>query len=137
MFKDQYRAVMQYSLPRDAGKSGDTGSPRLIHHDWICAKVVFSKFSIAQWFLKLVPVVLHSLRIKTFVCFLQCGVQNFRRRDYCFKCNGPKTDMEGEGYDEVSSHPTNSKYASLEFRNQPYNMAKNTSIVRYTHVYAR
>ena len=39
MFKDQYRAVMQYSLPRDAGKPGDNGSPRLIHHDWICAKV--------------------------------------------------------------------------------------------------
>ena len=39
MFKDQYRAVMQYSLPRDSGKPGDTGSPRSIHHDWICAKV--------------------------------------------------------------------------------------------------
>ena len=39
MFKDQYRAVMQYSLPRDAGKPSDNGSPRLIHHDWICAKV--------------------------------------------------------------------------------------------------
>ena len=38
MFKDQYRAVMQYSLPRDAGKPGDSGSPRLLH-DWICAKV--------------------------------------------------------------------------------------------------
>jgi len=77
MFKDQFRAVMQYSLPRDAGKPGDTGSPRLIHHDWICAK---------------------------------CGVQNFRRRDHCFKCNGPKTDLEGEGYDEVSSHPTNTVF---------------------------
>ena len=40
MFKDQYRAVMQYSLPRDAGKPGDNGSPRVIHHDWICAKVL-------------------------------------------------------------------------------------------------
>ena len=43
MFKDQYRAVMQYSLPRDAGKPGDNGSPRLIHHDWICAKVSLTK----------------------------------------------------------------------------------------------
>ena len=42
MFKDQYRAVMQYSLPRDAGKPGDNGSPRLIHHDWICAKVILN-----------------------------------------------------------------------------------------------
>jgi len=77
MFKDQYRAVMQYSLPRDAGKPGDNGSPRVIHHDWICAK---------------------------------CGVQNFRRRDYCFKCNGPKSDAEGEGFDEVSTHPTNTVF---------------------------
>ena len=38
MFKDQYRAIMQYSLPRDAVKSSDTGSLRLIH-DWICGKV--------------------------------------------------------------------------------------------------
>jgi len=77
MFKDQYRAVMQYSLPRDAGKPSDNGSPRLIHHDWICAK---------------------------------CGVQNFRRRDYCFKCNGPKSDADGEGFDEVSTHPTNTVF---------------------------
>ena len=40
----------------------------------------------------------------------QCGVQNFRRRDQCFKCGGPKTDIDaGEGADEVSPHPTNSK----------------------------
>ena len=44
MFKDQYRAVMQYSLPRDSGKPGDTGSPRSIHHDWICAKVGLAVF---------------------------------------------------------------------------------------------
>lgn len=42
MFKDQYRAVMQYSLPRDAGKPSDNGSPRLVHHDWICAKVILA-----------------------------------------------------------------------------------------------
>lgn len=71
MFKDQYRAVMQYSLPRD----GRPGEPPRILHDWICSN---------------------------------CGVQNFRRRDQCFKCGGPKSDIDaGEGADEVSPHPTN------------------------------
>lgn len=72
MFKDQYRAVMQYSLPRD----GRPGEPPRVLHDWICSN---------------------------------CGVQNFRRRDQCFKCSGPKTDIDasGEGADEVSPHPTN------------------------------
>jgi len=72
MFKDQYRAVMQYSLPRD----GRPGEPPRILHDWICSS---------------------------------CGVQNFRRRDQCFKCGGPKSDIDadGEGADEVSPHPTN------------------------------
>jgi len=71
MFKDQYRAVMQYSLPRD----GRPGEPPRILHDWICAT---------------------------------CGVQNFRRRDQCFKCGGPKSDIDAscEGADEVSTHPT-------------------------------
>lgn len=71
MFKDQYRAVMQYSLPRD----GRPGEPPRILHDWICSS---------------------------------CGVQNFRRRDQCFKCGGPKSDIDasGEGADEVSPHPT-------------------------------
>ena len=35
MFKDQYRAVMQYSLPRD----GRPGEPPRILHDWICSSV--------------------------------------------------------------------------------------------------
>ncbi len=35
MFKDQYRAVMQYSLPRD----GRPGEPPRILHDWICTNV--------------------------------------------------------------------------------------------------
>jgi len=71
MFKDQYRAVMQYSLPRD----GRPGEPPRILHDWICST---------------------------------CGVQNFRRRDQCFKCGGPKSDIDAscEGADEVSPHPT-------------------------------
>ena len=38
----------------------------------------------------------------------QCGVQNFRRRDQCFKCGGPKTDEDGG--DETSPHPTNSRF---------------------------
>ena len=47
----------------------------------------------------------------------QCGVQNFRRRDQCFKCAGPKTDIDasGEGADEVSPHPTNSKFQFLKY----------------------
>merc|ERR1719187_1221324 len=40
----------------------------------------------------------------------KCGVQNFRRRDACFKCSGPRTefDANNEAEDEVSTHPTNS-----------------------------
>ena len=42
----------------------------------------------------------------------QCGVQNFRRRDQCFKCGGPKTESEmEEGSEEVSPNPTNSMIA--------------------------
>ena len=37
MFKDQFRAIMQYSLPRE-GRPGDL--PRILH-DWICLKVGF------------------------------------------------------------------------------------------------
>eukprot|EP00096_Caligus_rogercresseyi_P000162 TRINITY_DN1044_c0_g1_i2.p1 TRINITY_DN1044_c0_g1~~TRINITY_DN1044_c0_g1_i2.p1 ORF type:complete len:728 (+),score=214.70 TRINITY_DN1044_c0_g1_i2:240-2423(+) len=70
MFKDQYRATMQYSLPRE-GRLDPTKS----HRDWFCG---------------------------------QCGVQNFRRRDLCFKCGSPKTeyDVMQEGNEEVSVHPT-------------------------------
>merc|ERR1719427_395526 len=41
----------------------------------------------------------------------KCGVQNFRRREVCFKCAGPRTDYDstaGDDADEVSSHPTSS-----------------------------
>jgi len=40
----------------------------------------------------------------------KCGVQNFRRREACFKCSGPRTDYDtsNEPTDEVSTHPTNS-----------------------------
>ncbi len=41
---------------------------------------------------------------------LQCGVQNFRRRDQCFKCGGPKAEPELEGSDEISPTPTTSKF---------------------------
>jgi len=39
----------------------------------------------------------------------KCGVQNFRRRDACFKCSGPRTeyDCSAEQDDELSTHPTN------------------------------
>ncbi|XP_059471186.1 RNA-binding protein 5-like [Neocloeon triangulifer] len=39
---------------------------------------------------------------------LKCTAHNFKRRDFCFKCNAPKAeqDIGGEGFDEVSPHPT-------------------------------
>ncbi|KAL3183972.1 hypothetical protein MRX96_006292 [Rhipicephalus microplus] len=41
----------------------------------------------------------------------KCGVNNFRRRDSCFKCSASREDAEasgtGDGYDEISSVPTN------------------------------
>ena len=45
-----------------------------------------------------------------FVSIAQCGVQNFRRRDHCFKCSSPKVDIDEEGADEVSLQPTASKF---------------------------
>ena len=50
--------------------------------------------------------------MKNFFDFFQCGVQNFRRRDQCFKCGGPKSDIDAscEGADEVSPHPTSSEF---------------------------
>ena len=45
MFKDQFRAIMQYSLPRE-GRPGDL--PRILH-DWICLKVsIFFNFHTKQ-----------------------------------------------------------------------------------------
>ncbi|CAN8006629.1 unnamed protein product [Ixodes pacificus] len=41
----------------------------------------------------------------------KCGVNNFRRRDNCFKCSAAREDAEipnsGDGFDEISSVPTN------------------------------
>jgi len=39
----------------------------------------------------------------------KCGVQNFRRREVCFKCSGPRTefDASNDPGDELSTHPTN------------------------------
>ncbi|KAH7976030.1 hypothetical protein HPB52_008276 [Rhipicephalus sanguineus] len=41
----------------------------------------------------------------------KCGVNNFRRRDSCFKCSASREEAEasgtGDGYDEISSVPTN------------------------------
>jgi len=39
----------------------------------------------------------------------KCGVQNFRRREACFKCGAPKAEFDSSSNpeDEVSSHPTN------------------------------
>ena len=42
MFKDQYRAVMQYSLPRD----GRPGEPPRVLHDWICSNVSYTDYLI-------------------------------------------------------------------------------------------
>ena len=55
--------------------------------------------------------------VEAIFLIFQCGVQNFRRRDQCFKCAGPKTDIDasGEGADEVSPHPTNSKFKFLKY----------------------
>ncbi|CAN8002052.1 unnamed protein product, partial [Ixodes hexagonus] len=41
----------------------------------------------------------------------KCGVNNFRRRDNCFKCSAAREEAEipnsGDGFDEISSVPTN------------------------------
>lgn len=49
---------------------------------------------------------------------IKCGVNNFRKRDMCFKCNAPREEAEltnigGEGCDEVS----HSASSTLLFRN--------------------
>lgn len=105
MFKDQYRALMQYSLPRD----GRPGEPPKVLHDWICANVNCNSWTFFQS---------NNIHLD-----FQCGVQNFRRRDQCFKCGGPKSDIDatGEGADEVSPHPTTSKllfnFLKIDFKN--------------------
>ena len=47
----------------------------------------------------------------------KCGVQNFRRRDICFKCSGPRTESEytGENEDEVRSIVENLLNFFLEY----------------------
>uniref|UniRef100_T1JJZ8 RanBP2-type domain-containing protein n=1 Tax=Strigamia maritima TaxID=126957 RepID=T1JJZ8_STRMM len=43
----------------------------------------------------------------------KCGAHNFKRRDFCFKCNTSREEADqirlGEGYDEVSNSPCNSE----------------------------
>ncbi|KAK3592311.1 hypothetical protein CHS0354_030647 [Potamilus streckersoni] len=40
----------------------------------------------------------------------KCGVHNFKRRDYCFKCNISREESdrarEGDGYDQVGTNPS-------------------------------
>ncbi|GIY90394.1 RNA-binding protein 10 [Caerostris extrusa] len=49
---------------------------------------------------------------------VKCGLNNFRKRDTCFKCHVPREEgedvnMNGDGHDEVGSSPSN----TLLFRN--------------------
>ena len=83
---------MQYSVPRDQRAFEQ---PKVLN-DWICAKVAIASHP----------------RTELILYFLQCGVQNFRRREACFKCSGPRTDYDtsNEPTDEVSTHPTNCEY---------------------------
>ncbi|KAG8188837.1 hypothetical protein JTE90_004649 [Oedothorax gibbosus] len=41
----------------------------------------------------------------------KCGMSNFKRRDYCFKCNCAREDtyewQQGECYNEISNNPSN------------------------------
>ncbi|XP_022248401.1 RNA-binding protein 5-like [Limulus polyphemus] len=43
----------------------------------------------------------------------KCGLNNFRRRDACFKCNSPREEAEevkrqsGDGFEQISSTPSN------------------------------
>ena len=48
--------------------------------------------------------------LNDWVC-AKCGVQNFRRREACFKCNGTRVECDlSDATDEVSTHPTNCQY---------------------------
>ena len=80
---------MQYSVPRD---QRSYEQPKVLS-DWICAKVRQAGAG----------------NLISNLTFPQCGVQNFRRREACFKCAGPKAEFDSSNnpVDEVSSHPTN------------------------------
>lgn len=41
---------------------------------------------------------------------LQCGAQNFKRRDNCFKCHASRMESEegGSGSDEICNYATKS-----------------------------
>ncbi len=98
---------MQYSIPRD----GRPGDPPKVLHDWICTNVrtfLARKKSICLSYIFLTNV------------FPQCGVQNFRRRDQCFKCNEGKPDVEGEGAEEIALHPTDSESSPAYFLSPPF-----------------
>lgn len=98
MLQDQYRALMQYSIPKEA----HVEKPRPKHQtqDWHCVKVTFN-------FLQYDPCHLNT-KITNFN-ELQCGAHNFKRRETCFKCSASRAESEegGEGSDEISPHPTN------------------------------
>lgn len=71
------------------------------NEDWLCNKVVcvFALCGMHTWKSKFVCVYcmqVYQSRYSSFltvdhVTFQQCGVQNFKRREKCFKCSVPKS----------------------------------------------
>ena len=95
-FGDDTQATVHYSIPKDA-----FGDRNIMKNDWCCYKVVFVWLSFEK--------------INWLFCIEhQCGVNNFKRRDQCFKCGTPKEEsLANETGDEVSLTPTNCKFVFL------------------------
>lgn len=46
----------------------------------------------------------------------KCGVFNFKRRENCFKCNASRQESGSEGFDEISTVLTKSKFAFKQLK---------------------
>lgn len=99
MLQDQYRALMQYSIPKECHVDKP---PAKNTQDWHCVKVCFVYFSLFYRNITYSRITIHLF-------YTQCGAHNFKRRETCFKCSASRAESEegGEGSDEISPHPTN------------------------------
>lgn len=99
MLQDQYRAIMQYSIPKELCPQNEKAPSHKASADWFCIKVSHPN-NIKQ----------PQNLLKTYL--FQCGAQNFKRRELCFKCHASRMESEegGSGSDEICNYTTKSKY---------------------------
>ncbi|KAH7697230.1 G-patch domain containing protein, partial [Aphelenchoides avenae] len=136
-FEDGFSAKLEYSREDSTSyaerRSAGLGAPPNPASDWTCAKVIRRLLSVQS--------------NKAF----QCTINNFNRRNSCFKCGTTREDseaLEAKGYGMVGVTPCDSKYLmagifdqcpglALLIRELPVGVTEESvraSLARYTNV---